>query len=807
MFVLTTINWHNISDAMLARIYRRCAMAMLAAVLLALPVSTAAQRFVFKDYGKDQGLTNLALTCLLQDSEGFLWVGTKSGLFRYDGQKFQEFHPSDPADRSIMAIHQSAGGNLWVATEHGGLLQRRGDHLEPVILTETMNLQGGFGPNVFASDQKNRLYLATRMGLVRLEGENGNRYRVEWLSHLPTSGVTLDRSGAVWYGCDLDLCRIKSEHGETIGSQIGLPQDQWESIVFDVDGNLWLRGRKNLYELVNGAKLVTKQAVTQDQGIFVNNSVSSLIPLPEGGVMVPTETGLALPDGQHWRIINTNNGLGGDAVCCAILDKEGSIWVGLRGAGLERWLGYPEWESWRRSDGLSNEMIWAIREDAHGGLWVGTNDGLNFLESRSRRWRRASGKSDSRQWDRAVAIDRSGSVWAGTSTNGISEFDAEGKLIATYGAEAGLLSTRIWGLLIDSENRLWVSTSGVVFRSSPLRLLSGHGRRRQTDLHFEQVDLPGTDSAEVFYQPILDRRGWLWIPGSRGLLCFHDGIWRRYQTADGLKHKSVLSVSEAADGAIWIAYVYPQGVTRIETQGAALLTQHFGQSNGLHSDKAYFVGGVPDGSVWVGTEGGADVLVHGKWRHYGRGEGLIWEDCDTNAFLASADGTIWIGTARGLSHFLPKNSYTGDFVPKIVLTDVKFGSWTPPSVEGLTLGSAGGFGVPYSNNSPHVSFTALTFLHEEDIVFRYRLAGLGNDWTETTQRDVLFHSLPGNSYRFEVMARVPGGAWSAPVGVAFTISPAWWATWWFRGLVLLLAGVLPYAMWGVPMSRALPQGD
>ena len=801
------MNWHNISNVMPARVCHRWVVTMMAAVFLALPAITAAQRFAFKDYGKDQGLANLALTSLLQDSEGFLWVGTKAGLFRYDGQRFQEFHPNDPSDRSIMAIHQSADGNLWIATEQGTLLQRRNDHLEPVILTETMNLRGGFESNVFSSDQQSRLYLATRIGLARLEAENGNRHRVEWLSHSPASGVIVEPSGAVWYGCDLDLCRIDSGHSEAIGSQIGLPPDEWKSIVFDVDGNLWLRGRKNLYELAKGAKLATKKNITQDLGVFVNGSVAALFPLPTGGVMAPTETGLAIPDGPHWRIINSNNGLGGDAACCAVLDKEGSIWVGLRGAGLERWLGYPEWESWRRSDGLSNDMIWAIRQDAHGGLWVGTNDGLNFLDSHSGRWRSANAESDSRQWARAVAIDHGGSVWAGTSTNGITEFDAEGKLIATYGKEAGLLNTRIWGLLVDGENRLWVSTTGVVFRSSPLRLFSSHGQRRRTDLHFEPVDLPGSDPTEIFYQPIVDRRGRLWMPGSRGLLCFHDGIWRRYKTTDGLKHDSVLSVSEAADGAIWIAYAFPQGVTRIETQGDALHTQHFGQGNGLHSDKVYFVGGAPDGSVWVGTDAGADVLANGKSRHYGRAQGLIWEDCDTNAFLASADGTIWIGTARGLSHFLPKNSYAAGFVPKITVTDVKFGNWTPPSAIASTLGSGGGFTVAYAHNSPQISFTALTFLHEEDIVFRYRMVGLGNDWTETTQRGVPFHSLPGGSYRFEVMAQMPGGSWSAPAAVAFTISPAWWATWWFRGLELLVAGVLVYAMWRVRMSRVLRRGE
>ncbi|HWZ42718.1 MAG TPA: two-component regulator propeller domain-containing protein, partial [Candidatus Saccharimonadales bacterium] len=157
-------------------VFRRCALALVAAMCLALPTGIAAQHFAFKDYGKEQGLTNLALTCMLQDSDGFLWVGTKGGLFRYDGQAFQEFRPLDAADRSIMALHQSAGGNLWVATDDGRLLQRRGDHLERVVVDEAIEFQ--HGPNIFASDQQNRLYLAVQKGLIRLEGASGDHYRL-----------------------------------------------------------------------------------------------------------------------------------------------------------------------------------------------------------------------------------------------------------------------------------------------------------------------------------------------------------------------------------------------------------------------------------------------------------------------------------------------------------------------------------------------------------------------------------------------------------------------------------------------------
>lgn len=791
-----------------APLFRKGTILAATLVVMAASCDTAAQRFTFKSYTKDQGLANLASTCLLQDSEGFIWVGTMAGLFRYDGQSFHEFAPTDPSDRSIQAVHQSIGGELWVATQQGHLLQRKGDHLEPVLLTGTIDLGVRANMNSFASDRQNRLYIATSSGLARLTSEDSGRYRVEWLSRLPSSGVTLDRSEVVWFGCRLDLCRNGSQGTERVARQLGLPQDRWESILFDVDGNLWVRSSQNLYEVVKGTNVAIKQEITPDLGTFVNASVAPLLALPEGGVLVPTEIGLAVPDGQHWKLINTNNGLGSDAVCCAVRDKEGSLWVAQRGAGVERWLGYPNWESWRKADGLSNDMIWAIREGAQGTIWLGTNDGLDFLDLRTLRWRRADTRKRERQWVRAVAVDKSGNVWASTSLGGISQFAHDGRLIATYGAEAGLLNNRIWGLLVDQKNQLWVSTSGGVFRSSPLPAGSHSRASAHSGVHFEVVSLPGTDPSEVFHQPMLDRQGRLWIPGTLGLLCFHDGIWRRYRKEDGLRHNSILSVSEAADGAIWMAYVFPLGVTRIEVQAdGRLVTQPFGQNNGLHSEKAYFVGGAPDGSVWVGTDVGVDVLSRGEWQHYGRAQGLIWDDCDTNAFLAASDGTFWIGTSRGLSHFTPRHSPPGEAAPQVALTSIKFDSQPQPLQKISGERSNERHVIPYSRNSAYFSFTSLTFLHEEDVSFSYRLVNFKDDWVETTQREALFHNLPGGSYFFEVMARIPGGSWSNPQTFAFTILAPWWESWEFRLTALLLAGAFGYMIWRWRLRRLLKQRE
>ncbi len=762
-----------------------------------LAARSPAQRFAFKDYTKEQGLTNLALTCLAKDSEGFLWVGTKAGLFRYDGQKFREFLPSDASDRSIEAIHESLGGDLWVATEQGHLLQRRGDHLERVALSENVTIVKA-SMNILASDRQNRLYIATPSGLARLARRTGEQYWVEWLSRTSSSGVSVDRFGAVWYGCQDDLCRLDPDHSDAVGRQFGLPKDRWESIVFDADDNLWLRSRGYLYKVPKDTRTAIQQAITPDEGIFVVTSVAPVVPLPQGGVLVPTETGLAIPDGQHWRLVNSTDGLGSDAACCAVVDGEGSIWVGLRGAGLERWLGFGQWESWRRADGLSNDMIWAIREDARGTVWLGTNDGLNFLDARSGRWQRAGmRKGASRQWVRAVAVDRDGDIWASTSLEGVSKFDSRGRILATYGISAGLLSNRIWGLLVDDSNRLWVSTGGGVFRSSPL------GSKA---VHFKQLDIPGSTAAEIYYQPMLDHQGRIWIPAAGGLLCFQNGIWRRYRAADGLKHDSVLNVSEATDGSIWIAYVYPEGVTRIEVRDEKLLTQHYDHNNGLRTDKAYFVGGAPDGSVWVGTDAGANVLSQGKWRHYGRGDGLIWDDCDTNAFLASADGTIWIGTSRGLSRFLPKQSNAEGPPLKIMMTGLRFGNWTPDLPDSARDAGSVQLRVPYADNSAVFSFTALSFIHEDDVIFRYRL-GAGDGWRETTQRELPFRNLPAGSYRFEVMVHVPGEPWSPPATTAFIVLPPWWESWWFETVLMAVIGVFAYGAWRWRMSRLLRQKE
>src|SRR5436305_14676840 len=125
-------------------------------ILIALSMSAQTQRYSFKNYGREQGLTNMAITTMIQDRTGFIWVATQNGLFWYDGKSFREFESMEESpSRDIEALHESKDGTLWVGTRRG-LVRRKGSHFEKIDLGEIVEI---IGAGSLASDQENRLYI------------------------------------------------------------------------------------------------------------------------------------------------------------------------------------------------------------------------------------------------------------------------------------------------------------------------------------------------------------------------------------------------------------------------------------------------------------------------------------------------------------------------------------------------------------------------------------------------------------------------------------------------------------------------
>lgn len=279
------------------------AIATLLAIASSLVTPLKAQRYNFKFFGQEEGLQNLAVQVVLQDRQGFLWVGTENGLFRYDGSQFKAFTKDDglPGMR-IESLQEAADGTLWVGTGNG-LARRTGGRFETVLMGEEPGAAHTVvGREGIAADSQGRLYLATER--VLLAGTTkGNTVSFTPVNSADTeaASVYLDRSGKLWYGCGLDLCVLENGGARAAGSAMGLPRERWDAILEDPDGALWVRSEKSLYMRARGSDRFQSQTeVAEFDGAYPVLGLDSV-----GRLLVPTGDGLvrrsARMGGRHNR--------------------------------------------------------------------------------------------------------------------------------------------------------------------------------------------------------------------------------------------------------------------------------------------------------------------------------------------------------------------------------------------------------------------------------------------------------------------------------------------------------------------------
>ncbi len=765
---------------------RRSRMLFVAVFALASTPALVAQRYNFKFYGEEEGLQNLAVQVVLQDRTGFLWAGTQNGLFRYDGSHFTSFTKADGLPGSkIESMHESVQGTLWVGTRNG-LARRKGDKFEPVALGVAKGVEGREG---IASDREGLLYLATERGLAVGTPSNPLPSKQTWTFRLIPAppghpaeeqavSVYVDSTGVVWYGCGLTgLCRLRKDgSGIDIGAAEGLPLQPWEAILEDLEGNLWVRSEHLLAVRPAGSHRFQLRAGVPP----ATNTNPTLALDPQGHLLVPTIQGLARETAQGWEIVGAEQGLATNDISAVQQDREGSIWLGLFGSGLARWLGYNEWQSWTEHEGLSRESVWSFARDITGRLWAGTQIGLNYAVEKGGRLTWEKQPVPGLEMARALAPGPDGTLWiAGGYRGGLRQWDPRTGQARTFGPADGLTSDWVLHVAVDAGGTVWVATSQGLFRG-----VSGR---------FEQLQPAGTQAGEGFFMVYPDRHGRVWAAGDLGLALYSGGQWTRFTTKDGLKDDRVGQVTEDPDGSIWIGYRDAYGLTHLSGVPGRVQVEHFTTANGLGSDKTLFLGFDSQGQLWVGTDHGADVHDHMGWRHYGRSDGLIWDDCNVHAFFAETGGGnmgggVWIGTSRGLSRFRPNAAPSSGVPPPVAFTSVKVG--------GNDVDPATTLEVPYGQNTLQVFFAALTFVQESSVMFRYRLANREGNWLETPQRELNYPTLSPGPYTLEVIARNAQGVWSAdPARLSFQILTPWWQSWWFRTGTVLVVLFLGSAIW------------
>jgi len=471
----------------------------------------------------------------------------------------------------------------------------------------------------------------------------------------------------------------------------------------------------------------------------------------DGNILVPTDGGLAREKSAEptaaWEFVNINQDTGGEAISAVLADHEGFIWLGLEGSGLARWLGYGEWQSWTQQEGLSRSSVWSIAKGNDSRIWAGTRFGLS-VSTVDNKWK--AQPLPGIEWVRSIAPAPDGSVWIAADTAGIAHFDPETGSIRRF-----QLGTAVH-VLIDHQQRVWASTRQGLFRLQP------------GGVSFERLAPFGTSADEGFGFATADTSGQIWIAGDNGLLQYTDETWHRLTTKDGLKANAVAHAAPAVDGSVWIGYREALGLTHLSFRNGQVHAQHvtLADQAGLHSDKSIFLEFDRSGRLWAGTDHGVDVYDQTRWRHFGRADGLIWDDCNDHAVLADDDG-MWIGTSRGLSRYRPRQAPVSPIAPNVVLTAVRFGNQSmAPS--GVIPGA-----IPYNQRDLYVQFAALTFAQDSGIAFEVRLDS--NKMPQPRGTELNIAAIDPGAHTLEVMARNSRGIYSVePARIEFTISTPWY---------------------------------
>ncbi len=722
------------------------------------PAVLCAERYSFQFYDQDAGLTNLTPQCLLQDRMGFLWVGTQNGLFRFDGVHFVHYGLSRGIPSpSIDSLLETEDGTVWAGTP-AGVARRRRSALE-VVGFEPLSLPEGSGtvqPNGLATDHHGRIFIGTSKGLL-VGNPEGAQYRFE-LQKLPTdrtaaSGIYVGSSDHVWLWCGTQICRFENGAVNVVSRDLGIIPNRAASIITDREGNLWARSALNLFIRPKGSN----DFVTMDEGLPASNSFAKLYLDRDGKLLVPTDLGLATRRNDRWVLLGKDNGLKTNATTCALQDREGSVWIGMGGAGLARWKGYDQWSAWTSADGLLNDNIWAIEKDTNGTVWVGNDVGLFSLQAKgSAPWRRF-------RLGGTVTVDHvlanpDGTLWIGSSSGLLARVNPKTDTMLRFGTREGLSNDHILDMTLDTAGRLWLCTrEGLYIAPKPGRQAS-----------FAEIAPPGADSTDLYVKVYADKAGNVWFGGQGSLLRLTGNQWTRYTVRDGLRQSPIERLAQTADGAIWIGYRGVPELGRMTVAGAQIQVQHQAAGGSSRRDLTIALGTDARGRLWRTTDDGIFLLDGQNWRHYGSKDGLVWDDCNGNAFLGDNDG-VWIGTSMGLAHFqIPSVEFPA--APESVITGFSLGNKERTGSQELT--------VPFAENTFNVRFTGLSFAHP--IRFRYRLEGLEDNWTETDRTDLRYPSLPDGHYTFEVQAasRAEFGK-PAVARVGFSVTPPWWRSWLF----------------------------
>jgi signal transduction histidine kinase/ligand-binding sensor domain-containing protein/CheY-like chemotaxis protein len=804
----------------------------------------AVRPLYFEHLTPSDGLSQSTVMSILQDSQGYLWLGTESGLNRYDGYSIREYRRQRGNDAGlasdyIWAIAEDSQHNLWLATVGGGIehWDRRTDRFQR-YKHDPLNSHSlaSDGVRTLLIDAQGRIWAGTLdQGLDLLDPRTGNvrhfRHRDGDPHSIPADAVCVlytDHTGRIWVGTDGGLSEYQPatddfvSYGDRATGTV-FTDVHVRAIREDHTGAIWvgtLGGGVNRFDPHTGQVTVYRHDPHNPRSLS-HDHVWSILEDDARRLWVATADGLNLYDSATGSFVQYRNdtsdphSLRDSYVMALYQDRGGVLWVGMREGGASHW--NPN--SWQlghyRSPSFRDTDVSAFADNGAGKVWVGTiGAGLVEIDARSGSEKHYGTTGDAALKltdDRVMALlfDRTGALWVGTMAGGLHRLDFAAGTAQAYRSDphdpTTLPANGVMSLYEDHLGVIWVGTFGGGLAS----IDRSSGRLTRYPFGSSDASSLSIGRASAIVE---DARGNLWIGTAGGGLNLFErstGHFYHYHRDDAdptsLGDDTVYALHIDRHGELWVGTA-GGGIDRVVGNSASPAGIRFENQSSRMNLPSQVVWGIEsdrEDRLWVSTNNGlarfdprapAVKLFH-------QAHGLQGEDFNFNAHYRGRDGTLFFGGHDGFNAFSPEGVTSRSLPPHIVLTSaaklnhVLSAPEMPAPERPLPL--------TYNDKLVSFEFAALDFTSPANNRYQYRLEGFDSGWVEAgALHRATYTNLDPGSYVFHVRAANADGAWSTEdLEIPVAVAPAPWNTLAARCVYAVVALLILNYLWSLQRAR------
>ncbi len=802
--------------------FNRVTLLWMLVFLLPLNVVAQSQNIRFDHFSVDQGLSQSSGTALLQDRDGFIWIGTQDGLNKFDGVSFKVYS-HDPEDstsiskNNIGQLFQDADGFIWITSE-GGILDRFNPRTEVAVSFTEKLLNSRPSANTFICAIQNsadgKTWFATKSGLARYNSFENNfsfvqvdtldaagniftnfliaRNGIFWLSNSRGDFLKFDPTSSEFSKFEIPVSQSSSWKGENISS-----------LFEDSSGMFWIgtygSGLLRFDPTRNQFRQFTHRK--KDDQSIASNTVMSITEDANKNLWLGLNQGLSCFIKSEKRFVNYKHdpyepgSLIANEIKTLMMDNSGTLWIGTNGGGINKY--DPQKQKFahlrnnlKHPEAMKGNFVWAIFEDLEGLLWIGTEKGgLTVYNRKTHGFEIYRSNADPQTLGSVKVFDLCeddrGNIWMATAGGGLTKFDkATGELKSYIGNRrnpAGLMSNFLRDLTFDEDGFIWLATSGAgLGKFDPVKEEFTHF------LHQPENELSvSSNHITSIYD---DGEGSLWLGTFSGGLEHFDKkseVFTHYihdaKNVETLSNNYVMSICRDLTGNVWVGTNY--GLNRLNLNENKF--KRYTTKNGLANNVIYGLEIDSNNNIWMSTNKGLSRLdTKTDWfKNFDVADGLQSNEFNSGAFFKNKTGEMFFGGINGLNIFQPDSINVNPSIPPVVITGVK--KFDQNLVLPLEVDTP--LDLSYKDNFLTFEFAALNYTNPLKNQYAYMLEGFNADWVYCgNQRYATYTNLSPGDYTFRVKGSNNDGVWNETGAVIkIAVSPPFWKTGVFRFFCVL----------------------